>query len=343
MIDFNYENLTLARQYHGLSQKDLASLVDIAQSSLSKIEKGQLIPSDETMSKLVSHLGFTTKFYESKNANVSALSFHGYRKQASVPISKVNKILSEIIIKTSHQNFIKNYFPNKSIDFSYYESLSSSELAKTIRTEWQVDNRPIDDLTLHIENMGIDIFLCDFEEAQVDGVTSKSIEGYKGIFINKNQPGDRYRFSLAHELCHYLKHSSEPICTREMEDEANDFAAELLMPTEALKDKLKTTRLNDYAALKKEWKVSMAALIFRAKTLGTITPNQSTNLWKQMAMHGFRRVEPFPIEIEEPKRIYEAFSSLAYDDLLLELNLTSEMFQMLYKDFYSTGVKTLSG
>ena len=109
MIDFNYENLTLARQYHGLSQKDLASLVDIAQSSLSKIEKGQLIPSDETMSKLVSHLGFTTKFYESKNANVSALSFHGYRKQASVPISKLAKNLFLLFLDILLPSFVIIY------------------------------------------------------------------------------------------------------------------------------------------------------------------------------------------------------------------------------------------
>lgn len=34
-------------------------------------------------------------------------------------------------------------------------------------------------------------------------------------------------------------------------------------------------------------------------------------------MHGFRKVEPFAIKIENLKIIYKAFSGLAYDDLLL--------------------------
>ena len=50
-----------------------------------------------------------------------------------------------------------------------------------------------------------------------------------------------------------------------MEEEANEFAAEFLIPTEAVQGQLQTTNLKTYATHKLFWKVSMAALI-RIKT-----------------------------------------------------------------------------
>ncbi|MBK7012326.1 MAG: ImmA/IrrE family metallo-endopeptidase [Xanthomonadales bacterium] len=43
------------------------------------------------------------------------------------------------------------------------------------------------------------------------------------IFINKDVPGDRWRFTLAHELAHLVMHD---IPKPDMEDEADEFASE---------------------------------------------------------------------------------------------------------------------
>lgn len=82
------------------------------------------------------------------------------------------------------------------------------------------------------------------------------------IFINKNQPVDRYRFTLAHELGHLVMHRAP---TPTMEDEANAFAAELLMPASDIYNDLRNISIEKAAALKPFWRTSMAALFYRAK------------------------------------------------------------------------------
>jgi Zn-dependent peptidase ImmA (M78 family) len=47
----------------------------------------------------------------------------------------------------------------------------------------------------------------------------------------------------------------------------------------------------------------MAALIYRASELGTITSSQSANLWRQMAMRGYRKVEPNELDREATYRV----------------------------------------
>jgi Zn-dependent peptidase ImmA (M78 family) len=108
------------------------------------------------------------------------------------------------------------------------------------------------------------------------------------IGVNSLHPKARQRFTLAHELGHYLLHptdnfvdrkfilfrdtrSSQAIDRREME--ANEFAAELLMPELFLQKLLKgeTVDLEDedrVAQLARRFGVSNQALVFRLINLG---------------------------------------------------------------------------
>ena len=90
----------------------------------------------------------------------------------------------------------------------------------------------------------------------------------------------------------------------EMEDEANAFASALLMPARDIRPHLSGRRLTiqRLAALKPVWRVSMAALLYRAKEIGAITDNQSQYLWRQMSSMGYRRTEPpeLDLKVETP-------------------------------------------
>jgi Zn-dependent peptidase ImmA (M78 family) len=57
----------------------------------------------------------------------------------------------------------------------------------------------------------------------------------------------------------------------EQEAEANAFAAEFLMPAKEIKPQLRKLDLCRLAELKRHWKVSIQALIYRAHTRGMIT------------------------------------------------------------------------
>lgn len=56
-----------------------------------------------------------------------------------------------------------------------------------------------------------------------------------------------------------------------------------------------------YIELKKKWKVSIAAMIMRARQLGRINQNQYQNLMKLMSYRKWRKNEPFDTEWEVPQ------------------------------------------
>jgi Zn-dependent peptidase ImmA (M78 family) len=131
----------------------------------------------------------------------------------------------------------------------------------------------------------------------ISGALIRSTE-VAGIAVNAKQHPNRKRFTIAHELAHYLfAHSNEDhidwqfaILRRdekssdasdEREIEANAFAANLLMPTNFLKADLKRytnfrgeLELDEAArqALARKYKVSEMAMTYRLVNLGLIEP-----------------------------------------------------------------------
>lgn len=106
---------------------------------------------------------------------------------------------------------------------------------------------------------------------------------------------DRDNFNLAHELGHLVMHRGieHTPGTRTVEAQAHRFAGAFLGPAEAMR-KVLPRRLDwsCYLKLKREWGMSMAALIRRAKDLGVISEAMYTRAMKQQSAYGWRKVEP---------------------------------------------------
>ena len=124
------------------------------------------------------------------------------------------------------------------------------------------------------------------------------------VVLNSDQPAGRMRFTLAHELGHLVMHRFP---TPDMEREANEFAAALLVPGEDIRPLFKGRRidLELLAAMKPEWKVAMQALLVRATALQCLTKNQAQYLWKQFGARRMRLREPVELDFphEEPTTI----------------------------------------
>lgn len=104
-------------------------------------------------------------------------------------------------------------------------------------------------------------------------------EGRKPIIrFNENESSVRQRFTIAHELGHYaLSHgsafrdSSKSFSLNNYdwkEVEANKFAAELLMPADAVKQLITVNDITELDRLAKKFHVSEVAMKFRLKNLG---------------------------------------------------------------------------
>src|SRR6185437_12215941 len=107
---------------------------------------------------------------------------------------------------------------------------------------------------------------------------------------------DRERLTLCHEIGHLVMHQS---VRPEIEDEANAFAAEFLMPEAEIRAQLADLTIHRLAALKSLWRVSMQALLYRAQELNVIGRGKAQYLWIQLSRLGYRTREP--IELDPPR------------------------------------------
>ncbi len=132
--------------------------------------------------------------------------------------------------------------------------------------------------------------------------------------VSNDKPGDRQRFSLAHELGHLVMHDSFPEGLKKIEDEADKFASEFLLPEEAMRSAIEPpVTLTNLGELKPRWGVSIAALIVRARQLAIITDRQAKYLHQQLRGEKLDKKEPENLHINAEKpRAFKRMAELLH-------------------------------
>jgi Zn-dependent peptidase ImmA (M78 family) len=172
-------------------------------------------------------------------------------------------------------------------------------IARLVRSTWMLPQGPIRNLTQAIEEAGGLVIEYDFGTKQADAISEWVDERTvsRPIFLinsNSSIPWDRRRLTMAHELGHIILHKFP---NPKMEEEANEFAAEFLMPRREIKPSLFGLTMAKLADLKRVWKVSMAALIERAYQLKTISEYQRRLFYMNLNRGGRSRIHE-PLENE---------------------------------------------
>lgn len=125
-----------------------------------------------------------------------------------------------------------------------------------------------------LNRIGYKVYTLDKKEAP-DGFAGAVDYARKAIFVNASDPYARQRFTIAHEIAHaHLHEGSSRIDYRndfwdEKEKEANQFAAELLMPKSYFEVAWRRSN-GSLPALTELFGVSSEAVTYRAKNLGLI-------------------------------------------------------------------------
>lgn len=342
-MPFNADLLVLARQSRGLSQTELADNCGLSQALISKLENHILAePSLEVLNKLAVVLKFPNDFfYETDRIYGLPPSVHAgpmYRRKANVTKKSREKLEAILNMHIFHLRRLL-----RSIDLEFDlplleldpDEFSPEDIANKVRQTWLIPKGPLHNLMEYVERAGCMVYLCDFDDLSVDGVTMRPPGLPPCIFLNKNLPGCRQRFTLAHELGHIIMHRIPT--GDDMETEANKFAACLLMPTDDIKPylfgKLSIPRL---AALKPMWKTSMTAILYRASDIGVISPHQQKHLWIEINKYGYRTREPIDLDIplEIPSNVLEILN-LHIDDLEFNLNDMQYLLKSSNDDLYN--------
>jgi Zn-dependent peptidase ImmA (M78 family)/DNA-binding XRE family transcriptional regulator len=328
----NSDMLQLARDYRKLSQTELAKRVRVTQAAISKIESGitQEI-SDELLMDICSTLDFPREFFLQDetvtNIGSSALYNRGRKK---ITVSDMKWIEANINLYRWHvKKLLHGLAVNnpKTLPGYNIEEGSAISAARKLRAYWKLPSGPIKNLTKLVEDAGVIIIPVDFGTPHLDGTCMWLADGPPLIFVGKNLPADRYRWTICHELGHLVMHS-EPRETQEQE--ADTFAAEFLMPAEEMKYEFRTKlSLQKFSELKYYWLVSMAALVRRALDLRQMNERQYRYYNINLSRLGY----PEPIQFK--KEVPSAWKELI-EYHLNDLGYSEEEFQSLLlapKDF----------
>lgn len=343
---FNPTMMITARQLKDWNQADLAAQTCKTQAYISKVECRVLPPSDEFIKILAEKVGFPDTFF-SQPGHMGGLpvSVHPmFRKQKVAEAKQTSKVRvldrvnAEMSLRFFHLRVLQSAFAQHSQKFAEVKAVISESngpeaAARAFRRVHHISSGPLPDLTHLAENSGILVYHCDFgddTDEMVDGVSMHAPDLPPTIFLNKNRPADRLRFSLAHEICHIFCHK---VPTDSMETEANDFAGELLLPEADVKILFsEPVSLYKLAAMKPEWRVSVQALLYRAGKLQAINDNTRNALWREITRLGWKKHEPTSLdfEAEHPALINRILCSVG-DDLPRMLHTYPQKLKEMYQ------------
>lgn len=310
--------LVLAREARGMSQSALAKATGITQGYISKVENAVKEPSAQFIEAVSDILTYPKSFFF-RDLRLHRLPLPFYRRQKTMGIKTIRQIEAQLnlVLENTRQLLEAVELPTTrvpSLDFDP-DVESPSEVAKELRIAWNVPRGPLGSATGMLEKLGCLVIPYEFASPKVDGLSIWPDDSIPPVvFVSRTVPGDRQRFSVLHELGHLVLHNTYPERDRDLEQEADGFAAEFLMPADDIKADLRRLDLERLVNLKIKWRVSMGALIMRAKNLKCITVTQSQSLWKKMSRLGYRKIEPIQVDRED-ESLFSSILRIHLDEL----------------------------
>ena len=337
---FNPARLAEARAYKRLTGEELATSVGVSKQSISQFENNKAEPEYETLVRISSELGFPIRFFYEES--VPVLQGNTYFRAL---YSSNKKELQSQRIKTRYVAHIHHTL-SRFVDFRSYNvpelfdrSSAIEKAAHSLRDYWGLGQEPIPDMVALMERNGIIMSEFATDSKKIDAFSQYGeIRGipYRCVVLGMEKRSFvRRQFSCAHELGHMLLHekfndldevSKEDFRTRE--NEANEFASCFLLPRDAFQNDLHNyaNKLNRYIDLKRKWKVSISAMVMRAKAIDAINQNQYQYLMRQISSRGWRTEEPldeyFPLK--RPKAMKQAINLIILNNCLTASQLLKE-------------------
>lgn len=134
--------------------------------------------------------------------------------------------------------------------------MTAEKLASLFYREYFKDRKvefPVDPFKM-LSDLNVHFVLKPFKKYDGIFIPADNEDDNSLVAININRPIVRQRFSAAHELCHFLKDSQRqlaciPNSSSSIEKYAENFASEILMPTQELKNQVSKYEKNGYIDL----------------------------------------------------------------------------------------------
>lgn len=322
------ERFKSARLMNGFSLQDLADALGgkLSRQALHRYEKGEVIPDAEKINMLSKALRVSPDyFFRTTKVELSDIEYRKLSKMPQKEVSIINETTKEYLSRYLELEEIiglSNEFENPLADFGVvvnYEQVNKA--ADILREKWSLGTGPIFNIVELLEDKNIKVIKLNVPE-DFDGLQTYVNGNIPVVAYNErkaNKP-DRVRFTLLHELAHLLLKFGD-ITERQKETLCHQFSGAMLLPEKAIKaelgehrNKLSTLELGN---IKKQYGISMQAIVMRAKACGIINDHYTKQFFFLIKQMNWKVDEPIDYQgIEESNRFEQLlFRALIEDQI----------------------------
>jgi Zn-dependent peptidase ImmA (M78 family)/transcriptional regulator with XRE-family HTH domain len=301
------------RHVAGLGQTDFAKMVGIASGSVSKLENGRMPLSEELLRSIAALLRCTPEFL-SMPLEFAPTTRPWLRAYADAPKRSVDQMVDDCTtameaITGLELKMMPDVLPLFTGDLM--DQAAIEDFAVDVRVAAGLgENEVVGNSVRAAERLGCIVLPTPDELGRHLGISVR-VDDRTGIICLGRRtadgtpvPGDRQRFTAAHEIGHLALHSDigAPVTAGEaslIEKQAHAFAGAFLAPGDPMLDDLATlggrVTLQTLAKIKQRWGISIKALVGRFQSLGVIDADHARSLFKQISARGWNRNEPVPV------------------------------------------------
>lgn len=346
------ERLKRARQAAGLSMEGLAGQVGVSRNMIKKYEHDISMPGSSVLIKLARALGVRSEyFFRPVRVELTGVE---YRKRANTPARLLARVEADVLDQAERWQELANLWPgnfpvphfaggtNLPEIITNLEELEA--VAEVVRRHWRLGLNAVPDLVDELESRGILVIMTQVDDLdKFDGLQA-TVAGQPLIVVSTRWPGDRQRFTLAHELGHLLLHGR---LAPHLDEEAacNRFASAFLLPAPAIRQQLGERRHGieprELYFLKHEYGLSMASCRMRATDLGIIDQRVSKALAILFSRRGWRKKEPGEPFPAEKTTLFQQLVYRALGEDIISESKAAELLQQPLIDFHrARGMET---
>jgi Zn-dependent peptidase ImmA (M78 family) len=213
-------------------------------------------------------------------------------------------------------------------------------LCASLRRAWNLGLNPIPNLIDTLESKGVKVFITRYDGHKNFNGLSTTVNGSPLVVVGKHWPGDRQRFTLAHELGHLvLKGRLKGKLKTQQETACHRFAGAFLAPEAMVRQALGQHRTwlepQELKILKDEYGLSMGAWTYRAFDLGILNKQAMKSIWRHFRAMRWKEKEPDPQYPQEQPWLFTQTVYRALAEDLFGESKAAELLGMSVMDLHA--------
>lgn len=317
---FNGSNLRLARLYHELSLEQVAERVNKTRQYIQRLETGIAVPTPVMTRELAAVLKVVPEFFSLQEPHRVNEEWVHFRKREGTRVSTRLSTLAKAELYGRLIRILDRQLalpPVRFQEITVHTQEDIERAAEKCRIDWGLGFGPVENMTRLAEKLGAFVTSFDSVSDEVDAL-SVPLERPFIVRNRAKKSACRQRFDIAHEIGHLVLHSGITTGDRVTESQANRFASALLLPRSAMASFFPAPiggRINwkGLSEFKLTWKVSKAAIIYRAHQLGLLTDAQYKTAFTALKRKGeaIDEKEDGLIASEKPEFLPKALNFLS--------------------------------